>query len=51
MSEEGLVARAAKKKLRYSSYEGETSPAPDSLLRDERGKHHFRADAPNEKWT
>ena len=50
MGEEHLVARAAKKKQRYSSYEGETSEAPENLLRDERGKHHFRADAPNEKW-
>lgn len=50
MSEEGLVARAAKRKRRYSSYEGEVSEAPPNLLRDERGKHHFRADGPNEKW-
>ena len=50
MKEEGLAARAAKKKRRYSSYEGETSEAPPNLLRDERGKHHFRAGNPNEKW-
>ena len=50
MEEEGLVARAAKKKRRYSSYEGEISEAPENLLRDERGKHHFRADEPNELW-
>ena len=43
MGEESLVARAAKKKRRYSSYRGEVSEAPDNLLRDERGKHHFRA--------
>lgn len=51
MGEESLVARAAKKKRRYSSYRGEVSEAPDNLLRDERGKHHFRADAPNELWV
>ena len=50
MEDEGLVARAAKKKRRYSSYGGEISEAPANLLRDERGKHHFMADAPNEKW-
>ncbi len=27
------------------------SEAPGNLLRDERGKHHFRADAPNELWV
>ena len=50
MAEENLVACAAKKKRRYSSYEGETSAAPPNLLLDERGKHHFRADSPNETW-
>ena len=50
MEEERLVARAAKKKRRYSSYEGEISEAPPNLLRDERGKHHFRAEKPNELW-
>jgi transposase InsO family protein len=50
MEEESLVARAAKKKRRYSSYEGEISEAPPNLLRDERGRHHFRADRPNELW-
>lgn len=50
MAEESLVACAAKKKRRYSSYEGETSAAPPNLLLDERGKHHFRADSPNETW-
>lgn len=51
MGEESLVARAAKKKRRYSSYRGEVSEAPDNLLRDERGKHHFKASAPNELWV
>ena len=50
MEEENLVARAAKKKRRYSSYEGEISEAPTNLLRDDRGKHHFRANKPNELW-
>ena len=50
MEEENLVARAAKKKRRYSSYEGEISEAPPNLLRDERGRHHFHADRPNELW-
>lgn len=51
MGDGGLVARAAKKKRRYSSYEGEISAAPPSLLRDDRGRHHFRADSPNELWV
>lgn len=51
MEEERLTARAAKKKRRYSSYEGEISEAPANLLRDECGKHHFRAERPNELWV
>lgn len=50
MEEENLVARAARKKRRYSSYEGEISGAPENLLRDERGGHHFRSNKPNELW-
>lgn len=50
MRDEGLVACAARKKRRYSSYEGEISEAPENLLRDERGRHHFHADKPNELW-
>ena len=50
MRDEGLVARAARKKRRYSSYEGEISGAPENLLRDERGGHRFHADKPNELW-
>ena len=38
MEEENLAACAARKKRRCSSYEGEISEAPESLLRDERGK-------------
>jgi len=48
--EENLVARAAKKKRGHDSYEGEISEAPPNLLRDERGRHHFRAGRPNEPW-
>lgn len=51
MKEENLVACTAKRKRRHGSYEGETSAAPPNLLRDERGKHRFRADGPNEKWV
>ena len=47
MRDEGLVACAAKKKRRYSSYEGEISEAPTNLLRDGRGRHRFHADKPN----
>lgn len=50
MAKEGLIARTAKKKRRYNSYQGEISEAPANLLRDERGKHHFRAKKPNELW-
>ena len=51
MRDEGLVARTAKKRRRYSSYEGEISAAPPNLLRDGRGRHHFRAERPNELWV
>ena len=50
MGDGGLVACAARKKRRCSSYEGEISEAPENLLRDERGRHHFHADKPNELW-
>lgn len=50
MRDEGLVARAARKKRRYSSCEGEISGAPENLLRDDRGRHHFRSNKPNELW-
>ena len=47
--DEGLVARAAKKKRRYGSYEGEVSEAPPSLPRDEGGgRRRFGVDGPNE---
>lgn len=44
MDEAGLVAQA-KRKRKYSSYQGEVTPAPENLL-----KRDFHADAPNEKW-
>ena len=50
MRDEGLAARSAKKRRRYSSYEGEITEAPENLLRDERGRHHFHAGEPNELW-
>ena len=50
MEDEGLAARVARRKRRYSSYQGEISEAPDNLLRDGRGRHDFSADRPNEKW-
>jgi putative transposase len=51
MGEERLVACAARRKRRYSSYAGEISGAPANLLRDERGRHDFGAGKPNEKWV
>lgn len=50
MRDEGLIVCAARKKRRYSSYEGEISEAPENLLRDERGGHRFHADEPDELW-
>lgn len=47
MAEEHLVVRITKKKRRYSSYIGEITRAPQNLLRDKSGKHHFTSDAPN----
>jgi transposase InsO family protein/transposase-like protein len=42
----GLVAKGAvKKKRKWSSYQGEVSPAPSNLL-----ERDFHASAPNEKW-
>lgn len=43
MAEDGLVAHVPKRR-RYSSYEGETTPAPGNLV-----KRDFTAEAPNEK--
>ncbi len=50
MEEERLVARTAKRRRRYSSYADEITEAPENLLRDELGRHHFRAGKPNELW-
>ncbi|MGV8083489.1 MAG: IS3 family transposase [Coriobacteriia bacterium] len=44
MSEEGLIV-PVKRRRGYSSYRGETSPAPDNLL-----ERDFHASAPNVKW-
>ena len=44
MSEEGLIV-PVKRRRGYSSYSGETTPAPDNLL-----KRDFRAGEPNLKW-
>lgn len=51
MGEEGLVARVARRRRRHGSYGGGVPEAPPNLLRDERGRHDFGADAPNEKWV
>lgn len=44
MEEAGLVVQQ-KRKRKYSSYQGEITPAPENLL-----ERDFHADAPNEKW-
>ncbi len=50
MREEGLVAKAPKRRRAYSSYAGEISEAPENLPLREDGTHDFSAGAPNEKW-
>nr|WP_269212831.1 IS3 family transposase [Schaalia sp. lx-100] len=45
MKEERVPVYYAKKKRRYSSYEGEVSPAPDNRI-----KRDFHAEKPNQKW-
>lgn len=50
MKERDLVACAPRKKRRYSSYVGEVSEAPENACLDEKGRHHFSADKPNELW-
>ena len=44
MGESGLVAQP-KRKRKYSSYQGEITPAPENLL-----NRDFHTDAPNKKW-
>ena len=51
MRDEGLVARAARKRRRHSPCAGETTEAPGNLPRDERGEHRLRADGPDEPWV
>ena len=51
MRDEGLVARAARKKRRYGSYGGARSPRCSRTCRATRGgKRRFGADGPNELW-
>lgn len=44
MREEGLVARIPRRR-RYSSYQGESAPAPENPI-----NRDFSADKPNMKW-
>mgnify|MGYP000843643235 CR=1 FL=1 len=44
MAEDGLTAHVPRRR-RYSSYEGETTPAPGNLA-----DRDFTAEMPNEKW-
>ncbi len=50
MREMGLTARRGRRR-RWSSYAGETSPAPPNLPLRADGTHDFRAAAPNELWV
>lgn len=45
MKQERILVYYAKKKRRYSSYEGKVSPAFEDLV-----KHDFHADEPNQLW-
>ena len=51
MREEGLVVRYLRRRRRWSSYEGETSPAPPNLPLLPDGSHDFSAPRPNELWV
>lgn len=44
MAEDGPTAHVPRRR-RYSSYEGETTPAPDNLV-----TRDFTSERPNEKW-
>lgn len=51
MAEEGcMVVYARKPKIRYSSYEGEISPALPNIPFKEDGTHNFSEGAPNRLW-
>ena len=50
MKERDLVACAPRRKRGYSPYAGEVSEAPENTCLDEKGRHHFSADKPNEPW-
>lgn len=45
MGEENIAVRIPARKRRYSSYDGEISPAPENLV-----KRNFHADKPRELW-
>ena len=51
MREESLVARGRGRRRPWSSYEGETTPAPPNLPLLPDGTHRFRAARPNELWV
>ena len=49
---QGLVARCGLTAKKWSSYAGETAPAPPNLLMDgPHGRHDFSAAAPDEVWA
>lgn len=45
MKQERILVYYAKKKRRYSSYEGKVSPGPEDLV-----KHDFHGGEPNQLW-
>ncbi len=45
LMEEACLVAQPKRKRKYSSYQGEITPAPENLL-----ERNFHADAPHEKW-
>jgi transposase-like protein len=45
LMEEACLVAQPKRKRKYSSYQGEITPAPENLL-----ERNFHADTPNEKW-
>lgn len=50
MREGEPVACAARGRRRCGPYEGEAPAAPPNLLRGGRGRHHLRADKPDDPW-
>ena len=51
MREEGLAPAYLRKRKKWSSYEGEVSPAPPNLPLRADGTHDFSAAAPNRLWV